>query len=301
MGNKISLEEKKILLRFIERNVQRGPDPRLPDEGIGTVYERIVIDAYFRYLQDKYQIKTVLENPADGITGVPGINSLEFSRHGKAKVTLTNPSQLMINGAKIVWQKEKLMDLVKFVKCEIDKLPFKNETFDLAWNYCMFERFSDPNIVVRELSRVSKKYIMVMTQNIWNLGTIIHWLYHLLNKLEWDHGSVGLMRIGSMIKVMKKNNLKILEIGTIDTPPWLDTWDMPLRGELKTFLSKLGMKWEWKTEGSGGYKNIKIEKYKNKKSKLIDFSLWIEKNLPWWFARLQTHHYYVLAQKKGKK
>lgn len=292
MDHKIPLEEKKMLLRFIERNVKRGPDPKKPDEGIGTVYERIVIDEYFRHIQDKYQIKSVLENPADGVTGVPGINSLEFARHRGAVVTLSNPSQLMIDGAKIVWKREKLEHLVKFVRTEIDALPFGDNSFDLAWNYCMFERFSDPNIVVKELKRTSKKYVMVMTQNKQNLGTIVHWLYHKWNKLEWDHGSTDLMRMNSILDVMKKNNLQVLETGTIDTPPWLDTWDMPLRGELKGLLGKLSMKWEWETEGK------KTENKQQKRSKLVDFCIWIEKNLPKWFALSQTHHLYVLAKKR---
>ncbi|MFH0818721.1 MAG: class I SAM-dependent methyltransferase [Patescibacteria group bacterium] len=292
--NKVPPAEKEMLLRFIERNVINGPDPKEPDEGIGTVYERIVIDEYFRLIQDKYQIKTVLENPADGVTGVPGINSLEFARHRQAKVTLCNPSQLMIDGAKVVWEKEKLMHLVEFIKCEIDKLPFADNTFDLAWNYCMFERFADPNVIVNELKRVSNKYVMVMTQNRHNLGTLVHWAYHKYHKLEWDHGSAKQMTFKAILKSFKENDLEVLETGTIDTPPWLDTWDMPLRGELKSLLGKIGMKWEWKNDGQ---ETAPTEK-SSKKSGLIKFSVWIEKNLPNWFARSQTHHYYVLARKK---
>lgn len=289
MVDKIPNREKEVLLRFIERNVKNGPDPNNPDEGIGTVYERIVIDEYFRKIQDRYKLKSVIESPADGVTGVPGINSLEFAKHGQARVVLCNPSQLMIDGARVVWEKKKLMDYVDFIKCEIDSLPLADDSFDLAWNYCMFERFSNPEIIVRELKRVSRKYVMVMTQNKNNLGTLVHWIYHRFNDLEWDHGSTKLMSMPAIKKVFKDNDLEIIETGTIDTPPWLDTWDMPLRGELKGLLGRFGMKWEWKNEkqASGSAAD----------SKLIKFSVWLEKNLPDWFAKSQTHHYYVLARK----
>jgi len=305
--NKISEKEKKMLLLFIERNVRPGPDPHSPDEGIGTVYERIVLDEYFRGLLNRYDIKTVLEHPADGVTGVPGINSLEFARHSSCKVTLTNPSELMLDGARVVWEREKLLDNVEFVKCEIDELPFSDNSFDLSWNFCIFEKFSNPNILVAELKRVSKKYVMVLTQNKYNLGTIVHFLYHKFNSLEWDHGFTNLMTMKSILKVMKDNDLEVLEKGSIDTPPWLDTWDMPLRGELKKLLGKFGIKWQWETKTKEAYTDVvqststntatsKIKK--DKGSKLINFCIWIEKNLPQWFAYFQTHHLYVLARKK---
>lgn len=282
---KISQKEKEILLRFIERNVKNGPDPENLDEGIGTVYERVVVDEYFREITQKYQIKTVLETPADGVTGVPGINSLEFAKNG-ASVVLTNPSNLMLQNAKKVWEREGLLKKVEFIQCEVDELPFKDEEFDLVWNYCMFERFQNPEIILSEMKRVSKKYLYFLTQNAHNLGTPLHYLYHKFNHLEWDHGDKKLMKLETIMKILSKNQLEILEVGAIDAPPWLDTWDMPLRGELKKILNVLGLKWNWQTKGKQG-----------KNSKLLSFFVWIEKNLPRFFLLSQTHHFHLLTQK----
>jgi len=290
----ISDLEKKTGFNFIERNVKVGPNPKKPDEGIGTVYERIVIDEYFKKIKNKYNLKTICETPADGVTGVPGINSLVFAREG-GEVILTNPSKLMLDNAKIVWQREKLISKVKFAKSEIDKLPFKSRSFDLVWNYCMFERFKEPVALVAEMKRISKNYVMIMTQNCWNLGTVAHFIYHKLGKLEWDHGLARQMRIKAIKEALSKCNLEPIEQGTIDTPPWLDTWDMPLRGELKNILGKFGKKWEWET------KSTDKKEVKNTSSKLVNFCIWVEKNLPEWFAYSQTHHIYILAKKKIKR
>lgn len=285
-------QEKKTVLNFIERNVRNGPNPKSPDEGIGTVYERIVIDEYLTSLQKRFNINTVLESPADGVTGVPGINSLIFAANG-ADVTLSNPSNLMLDNAKIVWRMKNLMPRATFVKSEIDKLPFKDKTFDLVWNYCMFERFQEPEALVFEMKRVSNKYVMVMTQNTWNLGTFVHYVYHKLAKLEWDHGNVNQMKIKSIKKALDKCGLVQVEQGTIDTPPWLDTWDMPLRGELKSILGAFGKKWEWKTKSGE-----KESPAKKGNGTLVNLCIWVEKNLPDWFSYSQTHHLYILAKRK---
>lgn len=287
----LSEQEKKTVLNFIERNVINGPNPKKPDEGIGTVYERIVIDEYLTSIQKKYNLKTILESPADGVTGVPGINSLIFAQNG-AEVTLSNPSNLMLDNAKIVWRDKKLIGKAKFVKCEIDALPFEPKSFDLVWNYCMFERFKEPEALILEMKKVSKKYVMIMTQNCWNLGTVVHYIYHKFCHLEWDHGFAGQMKIKAIKKALENCGLEEVERGTIDTPPWLDTWDMPLRGELKNLLGKFGKKWEWKTQSG------EDQSKKKGNGKLVNFSIWIEKNLPAWFSYSQTHHLYILAKRK---
>src|SRR3954468_5747717 len=76
----LDTSDRETLIRFVERNVTLAP--RDMDEGIGTVYERVLIDEYLKRLQVTHSIQTVLESPADGVTGVPGVMSLEFARNG---------------------------------------------------------------------------------------------------------------------------------------------------------------------------------------------------------------------------
>jgi hypothetical protein len=284
----ITDQEKKTLIEFIERNIDMSASDM--DEGIGTVYERIVIDRYFDSLMDRFSIDSVLESPADGVTGIPGINSLEFARKGK-QVFLTNPSDLMLENASRVWEKHGLRDMVEFTKAEVDSLPYPDAKFDLVWNYCMFERFEYPEVLVKEMLRVSGKYLMIMTQNFWNLGTFVHWIYHKVHKLKWDHGHKPLMTFKGIRKCLRSFDLEIVEEGAIDTPPWMDTWDMPLRGEIKKILSPLGFKWEWKVESED-------KPEKEQKKGIIDHLADVENNLPEWFNCFQTHHLYILCRKK---
>ena len=282
----ITEKDKNNLLEFIERNVSVAPLDM--DEGIGTVYERLVIDAYFRGLADKYGYKSMLEFPADGVTGVPGINSLEFARKG-VKVTLSNPVPKMLETAKKVWERQGLLQMAEFVPSGIEKLPFADNSFDMAWNYCMFERFTEPDFLVQELKRVSRKHVMIMTQNCWNSGTCVHFLFHKGLGLKWDHGYLKWMRFKGIRECLLRNGLKIVETGSIDAPPWMDTWDMPLRGDLKKILSVFGRKWEWKIEETA--------KKEKKPGKLMDFLVWLEYSQPDWFKNFQAHHLFILAEK----
>lgn len=283
----ISETERDTLLRFIERNVNVAP--RDLDEGIGTVYERMVIDNYFRKLQADRGINTILESPTDGVTGVPGINSLEFARNG-GRIWLTNPSQKMLDSAKRVWEQQQMVDQVQFTRCEVDDTPFDDGTFDLVWNYCIFERFRDPAPLVREMKRVSREYVLIMTQNANNFGTFFHKVYHNLADLNWDHGASRQMTFGAIRRAILNQGLEIEEEGSIDIPPWMDTWDMPIRGVLKDLLAIFGKEWDWRIENSE-------EPVNGKTSWVMDFLCSIEASLPEWFRRFQAHHLYVLARK----
>jgi hypothetical protein len=282
----ISQSEKMMLVNFIQRTLNSAPADL--DEGIGTVYERQVIDAYFRQILARYEIASVLESPADGVTGMPGINSLEFARNG-CDVCLTNPVQKMLDQAELIWQKNNLSNKVSFLCCDVDELPIEDDSFDLVWNYCMFERFLDPETLLTEMRRVARKYVMVLTQNVYNAGTLIHMLYHKLHGLHWDHGYTHLMKLKSITASMERSGINIIETGTVDIPPWMDTWDMPMRGQLKKWLGLFGKKWEWKIDGEST--NHSVNSNRGVMARLQK----MEDSLPRWFKSFQTHHLYILG------
>ena len=114
-----------------------------------------------------------------------------------------------------------------------------------------------------------------------------------MSGMEWDHGYGAQMTMTAIRRAVLDQGLKIEEEGEIDIPPWLDTWDMPLRGAMKQILAAVGKKWEWKIDsenqdsGSGGAAS----------SRLVYFVRDVELNLPRWFRRYQAHHLYILARK----
>jgi SAM-dependent methyltransferase len=207
-------------------------------------------------------------------------------------VWLANPSQRMLDGARHVWVQQELIDQAHFIRCEVDDTTFDDNSFDLVWNYCMFERFGDPGPLMAEMKRVSRQYVLIMTQNVYNIGTVFHKVYHAVCDLEWDHGYGRQMTLAAIRRAMLDQGMTIEEEGSIDIPPWMDTWDMPLRGELKQLLGMVGKKWEWKIEHQGASGNGPGQTPWS-----VNAVRDIDMNLPEWFRQFQAHHLYILASK----
>ncbi|MFX1538266.1 MAG: methyltransferase domain-containing protein [Promethearchaeota archaeon] len=281
-------ETDEMLHEYFKKMISLAPEKSM-DEGIGTKYERLVMDDWFKQLATEFHIESVLEYPCDGITGLLGINSLIFLKEGK-KVALCNPFPEMREATKRIWGKLGYNDVDIVPLDDNGNLPFPENTFDLVWNFCMMERYADPNRLVQEMARVSRKYVLLMTQNWHNWGTYLHKTYHAYKKDPWDHGYKQYMMFGGIRKVVNAADLKIVEEGGIDIPPIIDTWNTPIRGTLQSFLKVFGKKWE--------YKHEECENDKKNSSGLINFFYSLEKRLPVFFKKYQAHHLYVFAEKK---
>jgi SAM-dependent methyltransferase len=281
----------RLFTNFIENLANYSPKDY--DEGLGTLYERFMLSRYFDKLIGKTKINNVLEGPGDGITGIRGINSLIFAIND-IEVTYFTPCR---RDAEIVTLSWKIIErsLGKKLKVNIKlwdmsrgfKFPFSNDAFDLVWNFCIIEHFSRPEFIIREMSRVSRKYLLVMTQNVWNIGTIPHVVYHLFTGKPWDHGNPRNMRITLLEKLFKMARINILEKGVIDVPVWPDTWNVPLRGIIKVFLNE----WRWTVLNDF---TLKTYEEKLKKYMVLEAS----SKIPRYIKLLWAHHLYCYGIKE---
>ena len=102
-------------------------------EGLGTTYERFILHHYFERIKNKYSIKSVLEVPSFGMTGISGINSMWWAAKG-VHVTITDNDKERINLIEKVWQELSLeANFVYYPNGSY--LPFENNSFDLSWNF----------------------------------------------------------------------------------------------------------------------------------------------------------------------
>lgn len=286
-------EDRRLLLGFIQRNLPSMAKDF--DEGIGIASERFFYEKIIQRILSRSKIKTVLEAPADGLMGVPGMNSVFFARAG-ANVTLGSPSKDLLDNSKKFWKKLGLDSKLKTEVC-YEKFDFaQDSSYDLVWNYCTFEHF-DPDLILNEMIRVSKKYVVIATQNVWNWGYPIHRRYHKKHKMEWDHGYPHLMKMGNLKKEFKKRGLKVVMSGTFDTPPWLDTFDMHTRGLGKKMFKKSAAQdekvdsWYWSSLQEGDLENMA----KNKYMKILKV---FEKVCVFPISYIFAHHFYIVAEKK---
>lgn len=281
----------------------------LLNEGYGTEYERFALNKFITRIVSEYNISTVLEMPANGVMGIPGIKSLVFAKIG-CEVTVSHPSQDFLNTAKKVWDAFGLE--ANFIKsCWIGS-KFKDDSFDLVWNFCVYEHFDNPGEVVEEMLRVTQKYIFLEIQNALNIGFPIHRFYHFLTRIPWDHGSLNQMKLSNIREILNKNNALIVETGATDMPPWPDInirlkemaskkSDHSGRGIDKKLGDNLRPAAKLK-EVSEVINDIHSFEKSSAKDKVVFhlFNIWhllVERRTPGPLKKFYAHHPYVIAEK----
>jgi len=249
-------------------------------EGYGIIYERIIREWFFDRIIRHLSIRTVLEVPADGSSGFPGINSSYFVQQGCQVVTVNADVEILRKSGEL-W---KVMGLqVNRVRAATyHRLPFRDGEFDLVWNYCEIEKSAAPKRLLNEMVRVSRKFILLMIQNSLTYGYFIHRIHHRYFNIPWDHGNPRLMRLEKIIQLSKECSLKIVEVGLIDATPFPDTWELMVL----PLSAKKNMKY--------GLRELQLERKVPISVKII---YTFEKCLPWILKLIFAHHPYIIACK----
>lgn len=265
------------------------------NEGLGLVYERLVLNDYLDRLLDTYGVETVLEAPLFGMAGVSGINSVRLAQRG-CDVTLVDVNAERLEGIQGIWA-ELGLECHFVLQAKLDHLPFEDDSFDLAWEWAGLWYLPDAGGLLAELVRVSRHLVFVAMPNRLQVG---YWL----RKLVVDKGFFATVDerwvdMNLIKRTLEKQGLTIIEEGVLDVPPWPDTV-MPA-AEL---LRRLGIKskrlerqfsgddWQWST----------MDYYLGRRPELretIDGYAFLERMpLPWRVKVLWAHHRYVLGSKR---
>jgi ubiquinone/menaquinone biosynthesis C-methylase UbiE len=153
---------------------------------------------------------------------------------------------------------------------KIFDLPEKKKP-DLVWNFCAFDLTKDSHRFAEKMADLTDKYTLVITQNYFNPGVLIHWLFHMILGKKWDHGNLGKMSVWSARQAFLKSEIwEVREFGAFDVP-WfiLDVYE------------------------TGKYfRNLPFLKSKIKKIKESQFENW-----PLWLKFFLAHHHYLLMEK----
>ena len=149
------------------------------NEGLGLVYERLMLNDFLEALQHKYNIKSVLEAPIYGMAGVSGINSVILARNG-ASVTLLDNNAERLEQVKRIWG-ELGLDAKFFLqsfgadkeRSTFSNLQFPDNAFDLAWNWAALWYLPDAERLIGELVRVSNKLVFIAMPNRAQVGYLM--------------------------------------------------------------------------------------------------------------------------------
>ena len=263
------------------------------NEGLGVVYERFVLNDYLDQLIDQHQIKTVLEAPLYGMAGVSGINSVRFVERG-CDVTLVDRNLERLTGVQQIWQR---LDLpVKLIlHQDFGRLPFDDNTFDLAWEWAGLWYLPNAQQLLEELVRVSRKLVFVAMPNNIQVGYLMR--KYVIDRDFFptiDERWVDMSRIK---KVLRTNGLDFIDEGVLDVPPWPDTV-MPAAEVLK----RLGIKsdklndqftgdgWTWNTMA------YYLGEEPDLRERVMKYAWLDHAPLPWQLKTIWAHHRYVLGR-----
>ena len=261
------------------------------NEGLGLVYERFVLNEYLESLVERYSVREALEAPVYGMAGITGINSVPLAQAG-CRVTLADEDLERIRTAREIWAELGLR--AEFVCCPgMRALPFADGSFDLAWEWAGLWYLPDPESLLRELARVSRRLVFVAMPNRWQAGYILRKL--VLEPRFFDRVDERWTDMGRIKKVLLSEGLSLVEEGVLDVPPWPDTV-MPAA----QLLERLGLgspRLKARFEGSSWRWSI-MDYYAGRdpglKDRVMRYAFFEKAPIPWRLKALWAHHRFVL-------
>jgi len=266
------------------------------NEGLGLVYERLVLNRYLERLAERFGLRSVLEAPLYGMAGVSGINSVQLARC-QCAVTLVDWEAERLRGIQRIWQQLNLpVHLV--LHRDFTRLPFADASFDLAWQWAGLWYLPDPAGLLRELVRVSRRLVFVAMPNPLQPGYILR--KYLLERNFFHTVAEEWTSIGRIKRVLRDAGLRLIEEGVMDIPPWPDTV-MPaaevLRrlglGSARLHARFTGERWNWSTMA------YYLGQQPDLRARVMRYA-WLEDlPVPWQIKLGWAHHRYVLGTVEG--
>jgi len=187
-------------------------------EGFGVTYDRFVLSKLHNQITKKCGIRSVLEMPSYGIKACPSIYSVNFAKN-KINTTITDYSEPI---EKIY----KQLGIENYIKISSQNnycsTKFKPSSFDLVWNFVSFAYEKDVPGLLKEMYRVSKRYILLVSCNNLQIGYPWHRILHGIYKIPWNHGNTKYSYFWNVKDLLKKTGFSVIDWGAIDTPPWPD-------------------------------------------------------------------------------
>ncbi|MFP4472724.1 MAG: methyltransferase domain-containing protein [Candidatus Omnitrophota bacterium] len=188
-------------------------------EVFGVNYERFSLGKKLKNFVKEYNINTVCELPAHGAKAAPSLYSFDFA-HAGLHVTLVNGDQ---RSAKF-YEALNIRKNIHFVDVpNIDHTEFNDNSFDFVWNFAFIPTYPDKEALIKEMMRISKKYVAVFSVNKRNIGFPLHKFAHWRTKIQWTHGDINFNSPKFLKEFMASYGLKNLKIGVVDCPVWPDS------------------------------------------------------------------------------
>ena len=84
---------------------------------------------------------------------------------------------------------------------------FQDKSYDFVWNFAYLPACPDPDKLIEEMKRISKKYVAVFSVNAGNIGFPVHRLVHKKTGIPWTHGDIRYNKRGFIRKRLEEHGL----------------------------------------------------------------------------------------------
>ena len=271
-------------------------DPENTNEGLGILYERYVLDRFLERLRRRHGLRSLLEIPLQGISGIPGLTSFALARRG-VRVTLADFSPDRLERIRGVWRRLDGRADARFVcASDADRLPFRDRAFELVWNFVGLWHVRRAERLLLEMARVASGLVLCVLPNRLQPG---YWLRKgVIDPAFFHDVDERWARPGEVKACLARTcGMEIIEEGVLDVPPWPDT-AAPVGEVLRIFGMPdrargriVGKGWHWNSIDYYGRKSETF-RWLSRLTVLEDLPL------PWRCKLLWAHHRYVLARKR---
>lgn len=258
------------------------------NEGLGSSYERVVLNEKIDEIRRCYNITSALEVPVFGFTGLSGINSIWLAKNS-VSVHLIDNDQKRIELIEGVWNEVNLPADFRY-QTKFEQLPFPDKAIDFAWNFSAMWLLDDMETFLKELTRVISKVIMICVPNRSGLGYLIQKYISSADLKELLREEFIIPQ--NIVKSLKPLGWKLIERNYIDCPPWPDI-GMAKEDFLKIFgLGFLAPK----NKSEVPFYSI-MDFYTNKNrdfaQKMLKYA-WLENSAPRFLKYFWAHHQFLI-------
>ncbi len=269
-----------------------------PHEGLGSSYERIVLNALLRKVVDKYEVKTILESPSFGFTGVSGINLMALTDF-EAAITLEDNNERRLALIKELWDSQQ-RPLKPVFNPDFRQLDYPDNSFDMSFSFSALWFVPDLRVFLSELARVTNKVIFLSVPNRDGLGYKMQLKDY--NSQKYPDIKLGNIDQPSIISILSGLGWKMDASGYFDCPPWPDIGMTKEDLLNKTFprcpLRKCLLKPKKANEQIVSILDFYSGEDMDFDDRMLRFQ-WLEQHAPKQFKRIWAHHYYMVFEPKS--
>jgi SAM-dependent methyltransferase len=266
-----------------------------PHEGLGSSYERIIINRLLLDTAQEYGVMNVLESPSFGFTGMSGINLIALADAG-VEVTLEDDDPKRLDLISNAWR-ELGRSLHAVHNPGYQELCHPDGSFDMSFSFSALWFVPDLAAFLGELARVTKKVIFLSVPNRDGMG-------YKLQLKDYSPEKYPFLKIGnidppSIIRILQGLGWELSTSGYFDCPPWPDI-GMTKEELLGKWLPACPMgKCLSRPKKQAGEQISILSYYSGRDPGFADRMLhyqWFEKVSPVWVKRMWAHHFHMVFE-----